>query len=75
MQGHTLTLFCFGTASSSKGFNMYGNRDISPGLVRLILETFFSYIYKKNGTSFVLRVSYIEILNELINDLLSPNSF
>jgi centromeric protein E len=73
MDGYSGCVFCYGQTGSGKTFTMHGNRKTSPGLVPLSVETAFSYIEETPDKEFLLRVSYIEVYNECINDLLAPN--
>jgi centromeric protein E len=53
---------------------MMGN-DMNPGIIRLSMQTIFDYI-KENTTElrqFLIRVSYLEIYNEKVFDLLSKD--
>ncbi len=45
----------------------------SPGIISLSIKDVFSYIEKNSHREFLLRVSYLEIYNEIIKDLLQPN--
>ncbi|GAU22078.1 hypothetical protein TSUD_309820 [Trifolium subterraneum] len=44
----------------------------SPGIIPLAIKDVFSMIQDTPGREFLLRVSYLEIYNEVINDLLDP---
>ncbi|GKC06934.1 kinesin-like protein KIN-7D, mitochondrial, partial [Tanacetum coccineum] len=44
----------------------------APGIIPLAIKDVFSIIQDTPGREFLLRVSYIEIYNEVINDLLDP---
>ncbi|GAU49101.1 hypothetical protein TSUD_90520, partial [Trifolium subterraneum] len=44
----------------------------SPGIIPLAIKDVFSSIQDTPGREFLLRVSYLEIYNEVINDLLDP---
>ncbi|CDW76706.1 centromeric protein [Stylonychia lemnae] len=81
---HLVCIFSFGHTGSGKSHTIFGNKEKSPGLLPLILESMFAYIYQVKISSqdyiqrvdleFLIRVSYFEIYNEQINDLLSPNT-
>uniref|UniRef100_A0A803LV11 Kinesin motor domain-containing protein n=1 Tax=Chenopodium quinoa TaxID=63459 RepID=A0A803LV11_CHEQI len=44
----------------------------SPGIIPLAVKDVFEIIQETPGREFLLRVSYLEIYNEVINDLLDP---
>ncbi|XP_066165487.1 kinesin-like protein KIN-7E, chloroplastic isoform X3 [Oryza sativa Japonica Group] len=50
---------------------MHGEQK-SPGIIPLAVKDVFSIIQDTPGREFLLRVSYLEIYNEVINDLLDP---
>jgi hypothetical protein len=67
-----VTTFAYGQTASGKTFTMMGT-DEKPGIIRLSMQTVFDYI-KQNTTEsrmFLIRVSYLEIYNEKVFDLLS----
>ena len=71
MEGYLGTVFAYGMTGTGKTFSMQGTRD-SPGVIPLAITDIFSYIRETPSREFLLRVSYLEIYNEKIHDLLSP---
>ncbi|KAJ9551641.1 hypothetical protein OSB04_015686 [Centaurea solstitialis] len=71
MEGINGTVFAYGVTSSGKTHTMHGDHT-SPGIIPLAIKDVFSIIQDTPGREFLLRVSYIEIYNEVINDLLDP---
>ncbi|KAI4297650.1 hypothetical protein L6164_037532 [Bauhinia variegata] len=71
MEGVNGTVFAYGVTSSGKTHTMHGDQD-SPGIIPLAIKDVFSIIQDTPGSEFLLRVSYLEIYNEVINDLLDP---
>ncbi|KAL0356666.1 UNVERIFIED_CONTAM: Kinesin-like protein KIN-7D, mitochondrial [Sesamum calycinum] len=69
MEGINGTVFAYGVTSSGKTHTMHGDQN-SPGIIPLL--NVFSIIQDTPGREFLLRVSYLEIYNEVINDLLDP---
>ncbi|XP_052153063.1 kinesin-like protein KIN-7E, chloroplastic isoform X2 [Oryza glaberrima] len=65
------TVFAYGVTSSGKTHTMHGEQK-SPGIIPLAVKDVFSIIQDTPGREFLLRVSYLEIYNEVINDLLDP---
>ncbi|KAL5559646.1 hypothetical protein UlMin_035857 [Ulmus minor] len=71
MQGVNGTVFAYGVTSSGKTHTMHGEQK-SPGVIPLAVKDVFGIIQETPGREFLLRVSYLEIYNEVINDLLDP---
>ncbi|CAI6006303.1 unnamed protein product [Closterium sp. NIES-65] len=71
MEGINGTVFAYGVTSSGKTHSMHGDQK-SPGVIPLAVKEVFSIIQDTPGREFLLRVSYLEIYNEVINDLLNP---
>ncbi|XP_057836682.2 kinesin-like protein KIN-7E, chloroplastic isoform X2 [Cryptomeria japonica] len=65
------TVFAYGVTSSGKTHTMHGDQK-SPGIIPLAVKDVFSIIQDTPGREFLLHVSYLEIYNEVINDLLDP---
>jgi centromeric protein E len=74
MEGYHGTVFAYGMTGTGKTFSMQGTTT-SPGVIPLAITDIFSYIRETPHREFLLRVSYLEIYNEKIHDLLSqPNA-
>ncbi|KAL8143767.1 hypothetical protein V2J09_016799 [Rumex salicifolius] len=71
MEGVNGTVFAYGVTSSGKTHTMHGDQCF-PGIIPLAIKDVFSMIQDTPGREFLLRVSYLEIYNEVINDLLNP---
>ncbi|XVE67034.1 hypothetical protein DITRI_Ditri08aG0127800 [Diplodiscus trichospermus] len=71
MEGVNGTVFAYGVTSSGKTHTMHGDQN-APGIIPLAIKDVFSTIQDTPGREFLLRVSYLEIYNEVINDLLDP---
>ncbi|XP_031273127.1 kinesin-like protein KIN-7C, mitochondrial [Pistacia vera] len=71
MQGINGTVFAYGVTSSGKTHTMHGEQK-SPGIIPLAVKDVFGIIQETPAREFLLRVSYLEIYNEVINDLLDP---
>lgn len=71
MEGYHGTVFAYGMTGTGKTFSMQGTTT-SLGVIPLAIADIFSYIREKPQREFLLRVSYLEIYNEKIYDLLSP---
>ncbi|XP_023517696.1 kinesin-like protein KIN-7K, chloroplastic [Cucurbita pepo subsp. pepo] len=71
MDGVNGTIFAYGVTSSGKTHTMHGDQR-SPGIIPLAVKDAFSIIQETPNREFLLRVSYLEIYNEVVNDLLNP---
>ncbi|KAI8592880.1 P-loop containing nucleoside triphosphate hydrolase protein [Geranomyces variabilis] len=71
-QGINGTVFAYGQTASGKTYSMMGVNE-EPGVIPQAVEDIFTFIREQSGDrEFLLRVSYLEIYNETIRDLLSP---
>ncbi|KAG6638284.1 hypothetical protein CIPAW_10G025000 [Carya illinoinensis] len=71
MEGISGTIFAYGVTSSGKTHTMHGDQR-SPGIIPLAVKDAFSIIQETPNREFLLRMSYLEIYNEVMNDLLNP---
>ncbi|KAJ3174203.1 NADH-ubiquinone oxidoreductase chain 1 [Geranomyces variabilis] len=72
MEGINGTVFAYGQTASGKTYSMMGVNE-EPGVIPQAVEDIFTFIREQSGDrEFLLRVSYLEIYNETIRDLLSP---
>ncbi|XP_026197347.1 centromere-associated protein E isoform X2 [Anabas testudineus] len=69
VEGYNGTIFAYGQTSSGKTFTMMGSNHI-PGVIPLAVEDVFQTIKNCPKKEFLLRVSYMEIYNETVTDLL-----
>lgn len=73
MEGYHGTVFAYGMTGTGKTFSMQGTAS-SPGVIPLAITDIFSYIRETPSREFLLRVSYLEIYNEKIHDLLGMST-
>ncbi|KLO16727.1 kinesin-domain-containing protein [Schizopora paradoxa] len=73
MEGYNTVIFAYGQTASGKTFTLSGT-DEEPGIIPLALKDIFGYIRRTPSREYLLRCSYLEIYNEAIFDLLSPQS-
>ncbi|CDY47900.1 BnaAnng09320D [Brassica napus] len=71
MEGINGTIFAYGVTSSGKTHTMHGDQR-SPGIIPLAVKDAFSIIQETPNREFLLRISYLELYNEVVNDLLNP---
>ncbi|XP_021728458.1 kinesin-like protein KIN-7N [Chenopodium quinoa] len=73
VEGFNGTVFAYGQTSSGKTFTMNGSEN-NPGIIHRAVKDVFDMITKHDEREFLIRVSYMEIYNEEINDLLMVNN-
>ncbi|XP_042242970.1 kinesin-like protein Klp98A isoform X2 [Homarus americanus] len=71
LQGYNACVFAYGQTGSGKTFTMMGSQT-TPGLIPRICEALFSSMAegREAGTTYKVEVSYLEIYNERVKDLL-----
>ena len=71
LQGYHASVFAYGQTSTGKTYTMTGSNE-HPGIVPQAINEVFDYINNsQDAREYLIRVSYLEIYNEQINDLLS----
>lgn len=71
VRGFNGTVFAYGQTNSGKTYTIRGSAT-EPGVIRLAVRDMFDLIQQDVDREFLLRMSYMEIYNEEINDLLAP---
>ncbi|KAF7150475.1 hypothetical protein RHSIM_Rhsim02G0144000 [Rhododendron simsii] len=69
--GFNGTVFAYGQTNSGKTHTMRGST-AEPGVIPRAVHDLFGLIQEDTDRGFLLRMSYMEIYNEEINDLLAP---
>jgi centromeric protein E len=73
------TIFAYGQTSSGKTYTMQGSGNLEQGsdgeggLVHMAAKDIFSQILQRQDRMFLVRVSFLEIYNEEVRDLLSES--
>ncbi|XP_078585444.1 kinesin-like protein KIF13A isoform X8 [Branchiostoma floridae x Branchiostoma japonicum] len=74
-QGYNACIFAYGQTGSGKSYTMMGTADNGGLIPRLCISLFESIMSKSNEIlSFKVEVSYMEIYNEKVRDLLDPGT-
>lgn len=74
MMGYNGTVFAYGQTASGKTYTMMGTEK-EPGVIPRAVREVFSFIEEDtHGREYLLRVSYMEIYNEKIKDLLNSEN-
>lgn len=80
VEGLNGTIFAYGQTSSGKTYTMQGAGNLEQGIggeggiVHMAANDIFSQITKKQERNFLVRVSFLEIYNEEVRDLLGDTS-
>ncbi|KAJ2841944.1 hypothetical protein GGI22_007720, partial [Coemansia erecta] len=72
MNGFNGTIFAYGQTSSGKTHTMHGN-DNELGIIKLAVNEMFRIIECDPDREYLIRVSFLEIYNEVLRDLLEPS--
>uniref|UniRef100_A0A3Q3S7K5 Kinesin family member 13A n=1 Tax=Mastacembelus armatus TaxID=205130 RepID=A0A3Q3S7K5_9TELE len=72
-QGYNACIFAYGQTGSGKSFSMMGNVE-QPGLIPRLCCSLFERVHREanEAHTFKVEVSYMEIYNEKVRDLLDP---
>ncbi|XP_047526944.1 kinesin-like protein KIF18A isoform X1 [Vanessa atalanta] len=74
MEGYNCSVFVYGATGAGKTFTMIGNKE-HPGITYLTMEHLFYTINSfEKEREFDIGVSYIEVYNESVYDLLKPSN-
>ncbi|XP_020225001.1 kinesin-like protein KIN-8A [Cajanus cajan] len=72
LQGRNGSVFCYGATGAGKTYTMLGTVE-SPGVMVLAIKDLFSKIRMRScDGNHVVHLSYLEVYNETVRDLLSP---
>ncbi|WFD43423.1 hypothetical protein MPSI1_002085 [Malassezia psittaci] len=76
LQGYNAVVFAYGQTASGKTFTLSGSEDgQEPGIIpRAICDVFHGICQGSETREYLVRVSYLEIWNEVVRDLLDPST-
>lgn len=69
MNGYNATVFAYGPTGTGKTYTMLGNQD-TMGISVLTIRDMFEFIKRDTDNDYIVNISYVEIYNEAIRDLL-----
>ena len=69
MQGYNGTVFAYGPTGTGKTYTMLGNTE-NTGLIVQTLQDIFEFIKSDDDNEYSTIITYVEIYNESIRDLL-----
>ena len=70
LKGFNATIFAYGATGAGKTYTMMGNQK-NPGVIPQTLDYLFDLVNAREKGSVVIKVSYVEVYNEVIRDLLT----
>jgi len=70
LNGYNATVFAYGATGSGKTYSMVGTRE-EPGVMVRSVNELFKRIHRRKHIKYSLSISYLEIYNEEIRDLLT----
>ena len=72
LKGINVSIFAYGQTSTGKTFTMKGDTKNNEGLIPLSIKEIFNSLNSKDSsiTKYIVKVSYSEIYNETVNDLI-----
>ncbi|KAK8306315.1 hypothetical protein V6Z12_D03G119700 [Gossypium hirsutum] len=72
LQGRNGSVFCYGATGAGKTYTMLGTLE-NPGVMVLAIKDLFTSIRQRSfDGNHVVQLSYLEVYNETVRDLLSP---
>lgn len=72
LQGRNGTVFCYGATGAGKTYTMLGTME-SPGVMVLAIKDLFTKVRQRSHDgNHSIQLSYLEVYNETVRDLLSP---
>lgn len=69
MNGYNATVFAYGPTGTGKTYTMLGNQEVM-GLSVLTIRDIFDFIRRDEENEYSVTITYVEIYNESIRDLL-----
>ena len=69
LEGFNATVFAYGATGAGKTYTMLGTGE-DPGIMARSLNELFELIEKSSGKEYKLKMSYLEVYNETLRDLL-----
>ena len=72
MNGFNATIFAYGQTASGKTHTMMGSKN-EKGIIQNAIDEIFDFIAIEEERQFQIQVSYMEIYNEIVTDLLGTS--
>lgn len=73
IEGYNGTIFSYGQTGTGKTFTMIGGTGDLQGVIPRSAEHIFSHIHSTTSHSFTVKVGFLQIYMEMLQDLICPN--
>ena len=73
LQGINVSIFAYGQTSTGKTFTMKGKGNSLNGIIPLSVKEIFTRLSEPSISNYKIKVSYVEIYNETVNDLIDSS--
>jgi kinesin family member 5 len=73
IEGYNGTIFSYGQTGTGKTFTMIGGQGEQQGVIPRSAHQIFSHIQSSSSHAFTVKVGFLQIYMEMLQDLLSPN--
>ena len=74
IEGYNGTIFSYGQTGTGKTFTMIGGQGDLRGVIPRAAHQIFSHIYTCNSHAFTVKVGFLQIYMEMLQDLISPDA-
>lgn len=71
-KGKNATVFAYGATGAGKTYTMLGTPE-APGIMISTISELFLRVHNLNDPNGEVRISYLEIYNEMVRDLIKPS--
>ncbi|GLH15145.1 Kinesin-like protein Klp68D [Gryllus bimaculatus] len=72
LDGFNCSVFVYGATGAGKTYTMLGNKE-TPGIAFLTMVELYKKMEEKSDHNFDLKISYLEVYNEMVKDLICPS--
>ena len=74
IEGYNGTIFSYGQTGTGKTFTMIGGQNDLEGIIPRAAQHIFSHVYSSTTNAFTIKVGFLQIYMEMLQDLLFPTT-